>query len=75
MQSPKFDIDAQNLLGHTGLYLAAAWGHHELVSLLLDLGGDPGISNGKYGDLLSRASANGHISVVRILLSRVDRIW
>lgn len=69
VQSLDFDVDATNLLGHTGLYLAAAFGHHEIVDLILNLGAKPGVSRGKYGDPLSAACAGGHVSVVRLLLS------
>lgn len=70
VQSPEFDVDIQDLIGYSGLYLAVVRGHHELVSLILDLGGDSTISDEEYADPLSAASANGHISVVRVLLNR-----
>ncbi|KAJ5701694.1 hypothetical protein N7488_009242 [Penicillium malachiteum] len=65
-------INARNLMGHTGLYLAASCGRHEIVSLILDHGGDLGVSSGKYGDALSAATANGHTSVVKLLSNRRD---
>jgi len=65
-----FDINATNLLGQTGLYLAAACGHHETVSLIMDLGGDPSVSKGKHRNPLLAACANGHFSVVQFLLTR-----
>lgn len=67
LQHSGIDINARNLMGHTGLYLAAACGRHEIVSLILDHGGDLGVSSGKYGDALSAATANGHVSVVKLL--------
>ncbi|GKZ48065.1 hypothetical protein AbraIFM66951_011816 [Aspergillus brasiliensis] len=70
LQHSGFDINAQNLMGHTGLYLAAACSRHEIVNLILDHGGDIGVSGGKYGDALSAATANGHTSIVKLLSDR-----
>ncbi|KAJ9191765.1 hypothetical protein DTO166G4_698 [Paecilomyces variotii] len=68
--SPDFNVNSTNLLGHTGLYLAAAFGHHEIVQHILDLGGDLANSSGHYRDPLAAASANGHVSVVNLLLNQ-----
>ncbi|OQE36718.1 hypothetical protein PENCOP_c011G03058 [Penicillium coprophilum] len=62
------DVNATNMMGHTGLYLAAAFGRREIVEALLSLGADPNISRGRYADPLSAASAGGHLSVAQVLL-------
>lgn len=69
IQDPDSNINARNLLDHTGLYLAASFGHADTVESLLGLGADPGISHGRYGDPLSAACAEGHQSVVAMLLA------
>ncbi|OQE87185.1 hypothetical protein PENNAL_c0020G03071 [Penicillium nalgiovense] len=70
VQSPAFNADMTNLQGHTGLYLAAAYGNHDLVDALLDLGADPGVSRGKWDDPLSAACASGHSLVATLLLNQ-----
>jgi ankyrin repeat protein len=70
VESPDFDVDSKNLLNHTGLYLAAAFGHADIVQKVLDLGGDLSVSSGKYGDPLAAASAKGSVSVVELLLGQ-----
>ncbi|KAJ6180539.1 hypothetical protein N7519_011000 [Penicillium mononematosum] len=70
VQSPTFNADMTNLQGHTGLYLAAAYGNHDLVDALLGLGADPGVSRGKWEDPLSAACASGHSLVATILLNQ-----
>uniref|UniRef100_A0A3P9INB9 BTB (POZ) domain containing 11b n=1 Tax=Oryzias latipes TaxID=8090 RepID=A0A3P9INB9_ORYLA len=67
----------------TPLQLAAAAGNFELVSLLLERGGDPmvgtmyrnGISTAPQGDMnsYSLAAAHGHRDVFRRLLSHTDK--
>jgi ankyrin repeat protein len=70
VQSPAFNADMTNLQGHTGLYLAAAYGNHDLVNALLGLGADPHVSRGKWEDPLSAACANGHSLVATLLLNQ-----
>ncbi|KAJ5153860.1 uncharacterized protein N7500_009299 [Penicillium coprophilum] len=62
------DVNGTNLMGHTGLYLAAAFGRQEIVEALLGLGADPNISRGRYADPLSAACAGSHLSVAQVLL-------
>ncbi|XP_040295383.1 ankyrin repeat and BTB/POZ domain-containing protein BTBD11 isoform X2 [Bufo bufo] len=67
----------------TSLQLAAAAGNFELVSLLLERGGDPmigtmyrnGISTAPQGDMnsFSQAAAHGHRNVFRKLLSQPEK--
>lgn len=70
VQSPTFNADMTNLQGHTGLYLAAAYGNHDLVDALLGLGANPGVSRGKWEDPLSAACASGHSLVATLLLNQ-----
>ncbi|OQE31088.1 hypothetical protein PENFLA_c002G03105 [Penicillium flavigenum] len=70
VQNPAFNADMTNLQGHTGLYLAAAYGNHDLVDALLGLGADPDVSRGKWEDPLSAACAGGHSLVATILLNQ-----
>ncbi len=69
-----FDINMRNSVGHTGLYLAAAWGHNGMVRLLLDLGADPDVQCGNFGNALSAACAAGHTPVIRMLLEFKDLV-
>ena len=48
VQSLDFNVNATNVVGQTGLYLAAARGHDHLIKRFLELGADPYISHGKY---------------------------
>ncbi|KAJ6122429.1 hypothetical protein N7512_004894 [Penicillium capsulatum] len=70
IQSPDFDIDATNKFGHTGVYLAASFGHHELVQSLLELGADLSVQQGRWEDPLSAACVGGHFRGASLLLSQ-----
>lgn len=74
VKNPEFDINMRNSVGHTGLYLAAAWGQDGVVRLLLNLGADPDIECGNFGNALSAAGAAGHIPVLRMLLEVKDTV-
>ncbi|KAK2804368.1 hypothetical protein FQN50_006659 [Emmonsiellopsis sp. PD_5] len=65
-----FDKDLRNSIGHTGLYLAAAFGRHKIVHDLLEQGADMNIQCGKHRNALNAAAFGGHIAVVRHLLRR-----
>lgn len=68
-----FDIDSTNFLGQAELYLDVACGHHETVSLIMNLRGYPSIRKGKHKDPLLAACANGHCSIVKHLLTQKGR--
>lgn len=63
-----FDVNQRNALGHTGLYLAAAFGHHETAQLLLQLGADANVQCGKHGNSLKAAAFCGNVALVQLLL-------
>jgi ankyrin repeat protein len=59
---------AQNVRGDTKLTLAAAAGNIAAVTSLLEAGADPGQINGKGHCALVRASRNGHVEVIKLLI-------
>lgn len=67
-----FEVDLRNNLGYTGLYIAAAFGHHEIARLLLQLGADANARCGKRGNPLYAAAFGGNIALVRLLLAADD---
>jgi len=67
-QMKEYDWNRTNDLGQSGLYLAAATGQKTIVQGLLRLQVNVNISGGKFGHPLHAACANGHASVVRLLL-------
>ena len=66
--SSDFIVDLRNSLGHTGLYLTAAFGHVSLVKSLVQLGADTTVQCGQHVDALYVAVFNNHIDVVRTLI-------
>jgi len=62
------DIDLQNHLGQTALYIAAQKGYSELVSLLLDKGADVNIPDTQNVTPLIVASKIGRIDIIENLL-------
>ncbi len=67
-QMKEYNWNRTNNLGQSGLYLAAATGQETIVQGLLRLQVNVNISGGKFGHPLYAACANGHASVVRLLL-------
>lgn len=65
---PDLDVNQRNHLGHAPVYLAAALGHLDTLSMLLDRGSDVDIECGKYGSPLYAACFSGHVAVVDKLL-------
>jgi hypothetical protein len=61
-------LDAATRSGNTPLHRAAAYGHREVVSLLLTAGADIDCVNEEGATALSRAARWGHADVVRLLL-------
>lgn len=62
------DWDEKNDQGASGLYLAARFGHIEVVRFLLRKGANPNAKGGAYGTPLQAASFAGHAAIVQILL-------
>ena len=62
------DWNQTNDLGQSGLYLAAATGHHNIVQTLLELKADINTSGGKFNRPLHAACFGGHTFVVNLLL-------
>jgi ankyrin repeat protein len=60
LSSPSFNVDQRNNKGHTGLYLASAFGHDKLTSQLATNGADAKIVCGKFGNAFYAACANGN---------------
>lgn len=63
-----FEVDQGNSLEHTGLYLAANFGNHEIVRGL-ERGANIGVQCGKHGNALNAAAFGGNVAVAQILLS------
>lgn len=62
------DVDHKNLVGQTGLYLAAAYGYADIVHRLIQQGADCNIPCGRQGSPLVAACYAGHLAVVQVLL-------
>lgn len=62
------DWDEKNDQGASGLYLAARFGHIEVVRFLLRKGANPNAKGGAYGTPLQAASFTGHAAIVQVLL-------
>ncbi|KUI70485.1 Ankyrin repeat and KH domain-containing protein mask [Cytospora mali] len=65
---PSLDLKKRNSLGHTPIYVAAAFGHATTVTILVNKGADVNIECGRYGSPLHAACYLGHIYVVDELL-------
>ena len=64
-----FDINAQDFAGRTSLYLAAEYGHDEMVKDLVDWGAKTYLTEKDWGRTpLHIAAENGHLDVCRLLL-------
>lgn len=64
------DVNQQNELGHTPVYLAAAFGRTRTVEVLIDCGAEINVECGRYGSPLHVACFQGHLNVVSKLLHR-----
>ncbi|KAK7716529.1 hypothetical protein SLS64_003683 [Diaporthe eres] len=62
------NINQRNQLGHTPVYLAAAFGHSRTVEVLIDWGAKINVECGRYGSPLHVACFRGHLKVVNRLL-------
>lgn len=62
------DVNQQNELGHTPVYLAAAFGRTRTVEILVDWGAKINVECGRYGSPLHVACFRGHSKVVNNLL-------
>ena len=64
-----FDVNAQDFAGRTPLYLAAEYGHDEMVKDLVDWGAKTYLTEKDWGRTsLHIAARNGHLDVCRLLL-------
>ena len=61
------NVNDQNQQGKSGLYLASAYGHSEVVRLLLENGADVSIEGGHYGSPLVAACVYGNLHIVQLL--------
>lgn len=64
----KLDVNQLNKHDTSGLYLAARWGHAEVVRTLLRLGAAADAPGHQYGTPLQAASFGAHEEIVRVLL-------
>lgn len=62
------DCNLRSSLGHTGMYLAAVYGHTAIVRFLLQKGAEASPHGGHFGTPLYAAAFKGHIAVVKALL-------
>ena len=62
------DVNQKNTHGHTPAYLAAALGHLDTLSMLVDHGANVNVKCGRYGSPLHAACFAGHLEVVKMLL-------
>lgn len=63
------NLDQKSESGHTGVYLAAAFGHESIVRLLIETGVDLNMTGGKYTYPLHAAAFAGHTTIVQVLLA------
>lgn len=68
------DVNQPNELGHTSVYLAAAFGHSSTVGILADWGAKINVECGRYGSPLHVACFRGHLEVTRKLLHLGARV-
>lgn len=66
--SPSYASDYLNGAPLTGVF--ASQGYHDMVSLLIEFGADVDAANAQGVTSLMFASKQGHLDVVRLLLSR-----
>lgn len=69
------DWNLRNPFGHTGIYLAGAFGHVDIVNYLLRKGAEPSPSGGHFGTPLHAAAFKGHLAVVQSLLDHYGDIY
>ncbi|KAJ9363475.1 hypothetical protein DTO280E4_2457 [Paecilomyces variotii] len=62
------DVNQRNKHNTSGLYLAARWGHADVVRKLIGLGAAVNALGSQYGNALQAASFAGHAEVVKVLL-------
>ncbi|KAJ9306207.1 hypothetical protein DTO217A2_4323 [Paecilomyces variotii] len=62
------DVNQRNKHNTSGLYLAARWGHADMVRKLIGLGAAVNALGSQYGNALQAASFAGHAEVVKVLL-------
>ncbi|KAH7366579.1 ankyrin repeat domain-containing protein [Pyrenochaeta sp. MPI-SDFR-AT-0127] len=60
-------VNAEDSAGRTPLWIAARYGHGDMVKMFLHKGADVN-KRGKYSDALEAASSKGHEQVVKLLL-------
>eukprot|EP01084_Bolivina_argentea_P309905 536096_1 len=66
------DIDKYNNKGFNALFVASQNGHSFIVKLLLQNGADPNSTSYQGVSPLNMAAEEGHLEVVRVLLSHSD---
>lgn len=64
------EVNMTDSRGWTALFFAAENGYTEICQLLLDHGADPNIRSGQLGTALIRATIQGHIDIVDLLVKR-----
>ncbi|KAF6809884.1 ankyrin repeat domain-containing protein [Colletotrichum musicola] len=64
----ELNVNIQNNIGHTPLYLAASFGHLKSIKTLVSRGANINVECGWYGSPLHVASFSGHLEVVDLLL-------
>ncbi|KAJ9255993.1 hypothetical protein DTO195F2_6041 [Paecilomyces variotii] len=62
------DVNQSNKHNTSGLYLAARWGHADVVRKLIGLGAAVNALGSQYGYALQAASFAGHEEIVKVLL-------
>eukprot|EP00966_Prymnesium_polylepis_P010268 236780-Prymnesium_polylepis.1 len=66
----KQDIEARNSHGHTGLWLAAAFGHTNMVKFLIERGANVDAADKNRRSVLMIAVFTRHTEAVRMLVDR-----